>query len=74
MYGRDRDNTRNPQNDTRIIRGHDDSRNSTRYVVPYAPKYAASASNAYHLAPDHSLATRRYTEMVQWVVFNLIFF
>lgn len=63
MRGRENDNSRIPKSDTHIRRGHDDYRNSTRYIDPYAPKYAASsASNSYHLGPD-SLSARRLKEM-----------
>nr|GEZ25192.1 nucleotide-binding, alpha-beta plait [Tanacetum cinerariifolium] len=62
MHGRERDNYRNPQSDARVIRGHDDYRNSTRYVDPYAPTYAASTSATYHLGSD-SVSARQRQEM-----------
>ncbi|XP_076942730.1 uncharacterized protein LOC143612694 [Bidens hawaiensis] len=58
MHGRERDNYRKPKGDTYPRRGPADYRNSTRYTDPYAPKYAASASNAYHVDSD-----RHYKEM-----------
>ncbi|KAF5795239.1 putative RNA recognition motif domain, nucleotide-binding alpha-beta plait domain superfamily [Helianthus annuus] len=64
MHGRERDNFRKPKSDAYTRRGRDEYRNSSRYIDPYAaPKYAASASNDYHVASDHSLSTRRYKEM-----------
>ncbi|GJW28068.1 nucleotide-binding alpha-beta plait domain-containing protein [Tanacetum coccineum] len=62
MHGRERDNYRNPQSDARVIRGHDDYRNSTRYVDRYAPTYAASTSATYHLGSD-SVSARQRQEM-----------
>ncbi|KAI7751576.1 hypothetical protein M8C21_004142 [Ambrosia artemisiifolia] len=58
MHGRERDNYRKPKGDAHTRRGYDDYRTPTGYTDPYAPKY-----NAYHVAPDHSLSTRRYKEM-----------
>ncbi|KAL8217973.1 hypothetical protein R6Q57_021346 [Mikania cordata] len=58
MLGRETDSYRKPGSDNHFRRGHDDYI-STRYV----PKYAASASNAYYVASDHSLSTMRYKEM-----------
>ncbi|XP_076889540.1 uncharacterized protein LOC143540330 [Bidens hawaiensis] len=58
MHGRERDNYRKPKGDAYPRRGPAEYRNSTRYTDPYAPKYAASASNAYHVDSD-----RRYKEM-----------
>ncbi|KAD2805406.1 hypothetical protein E3N88_38783 [Mikania micrantha] len=58
MLGRETDSFRKPGSDNHFRRGHDDYI-STRYV----PKYAASASNAYYVASDHSLSTMRYKEM-----------
>ncbi|KAI3817924.1 hypothetical protein L1987_11724 [Smallanthus sonchifolius] len=54
MHGRERENSRKTRSDTHTRRGHNDYRNSTRY----APNYAASASNAYHVASE-----MRYKEM-----------
>ncbi|PWA91050.1 Nucleotide-binding, alpha-beta plait [Artemisia annua] len=62
IHGRERDNYRNPQSDAHVIRGHDDYRNSTRYVDPFAPTYAASTPATYHLSSD-SVSTRRRQEM-----------
>ncbi|KAI3517594.1 hypothetical protein L1887_16809 [Cichorium endivia] len=53
MHGRERDNFRNQNS---IRRGHDEYRNSIRYMDPYAPTLT------YSMAPD-SLSTRRFKEM-----------
>nr|XP_043633689.1 nucleolin-like [Erigeron canadensis] len=60
MPERERDNYRDPRRDTLTIRGHDDHRASTRYIDPYAPKYAST--DAYHPVPG-SLSTRHLKEM-----------
>lgn len=73
MHEREREISRNPKDDAISIRRHDDYRNSTRYIDPYAPKYAVSASAAYHLGPD-SLSARRLKAMVQSVDFFLLCF